>query len=113
MGDQESFATDRIDIGTFQLIPRRKAHRVDDAVQAIPLFAQLGKSVGDFVVVADIHGQHDLRTEILGEAGNPVRQFLTLVGEGQFGTLAMHRGSDAIGNGAVARDTNNQCLFVS
>ena len=73
-----------------------------EAVETVPVLAELGEQRVDLLVAADVAGKHQAGAEFRGEFGDAVLDALALVGEGQFGAFALACRSDAIGDGTVA-----------
>ncbi len=60
MGDAESLPGNRIDIAPFKLISGGKSDRMNNTVQAVPMFGQFGKHRFDLLVRGDIHWQDNV-----------------------------------------------------
>ena len=56
MGDTEAFPGGHVGKVAIQLIAGGKAHRMDNAIQAVPLFAQGGEHCLDFFIACHIAG---------------------------------------------------------
>jgi hypothetical protein len=50
MSDLEAFAIDHIHVVAFQLFPGRKAHRMNQDVIVVPVFAQFPEDIFDFFI---------------------------------------------------------------
>ncbi len=71
------------------------------AVEAVPVLAELGEQRVDLLVAADVAGEHQLGAEFLGEFGDAILDALVLVGEGELGAFALARAGDAVGDRTV------------
>ena len=111
MRDIEAVAGDGVEIQAFQFIARRKADRVYDDVQSIPLPAQFAEHVADLFITGDIAGQYDGRVGLRGHFVHAAFQFFGLIGVSQFRALAMHGPGDAPGDGAFAGGANDERFF--
>ncbi|MNR03173.1 hypothetical protein D3C85_1190540 [compost metagenome] len=93
-----------------QLVARGEADGVHDAVQAVPLLAQLFEDLGDFFIAGHVAREAQLRarTPALCELFDTTLEFVVLISEGKLSALAMHGGSDAGCDGQLAGDTDDQ-----
>src|SRR5690606_34393782 len=110
VGNLETFAGGDFSEVAIQLIARCEAHRVNDTVQAVPLFAQLCEDVDDIVVIGHVAREAQLRTRApaSGEFFNAALELVVLVSEGELGAFAVHGGGDARGDRQLAGDTDDQ-----
>ncbi len=110
MGDLEAFAGGDFGEVAVQLVARGEADGVNDAVQAVPLLAQLLEHAGDVFVIGDVAGEAQLRARAPagGEFLDAALELVVLVGESQFSTFAMHGGGDARGNRQFAGNADDQ-----
>ena len=110
VGDAETFTGGDFGKVAVQLVARGKADGVHDAIQAVPLFRQLDEYLFDLGVIGHIAGEAQLRTGAPAgsEFFNPAFQLFVLIGEGQFGALAVHGRGNAGGNGQFAGDANDE-----
>ncbi len=110
VGNAEAFTGGDFGEVAVQLVARSETNGVNDAIQAVPLLGQLDEYLLDFGVVGHIAGEAQLRTGAPAgsEFFNPAFQLFVLIGEGQFGALAVHGGGDAGGNGQFAGYANDE-----
>jgi hypothetical protein len=81
---------------------------VDEAVERIPVLAELGKQAFDLGVFADVAVEGELGAELGGRLGHALFEALALVAERQFGAFAVAGARDAVGQGAVVQDAGDQ-----
>ncbi|MNF40063.1 hypothetical protein D3C84_210600 [compost metagenome] len=88
---------------------------MDDAVQAVPLFAQGFECRGDFFIAGDVAGKAQLGTGAPagGKLFDATLEFFVLISEGQFGTFAVHGRGDARGDGQFAGNANDQYALTA
>ncbi|MND84548.1 hypothetical protein D3C80_764420 [compost metagenome] len=110
MSDAETFTGGGFGEVAVQLVARGEADGVHDAVQAVPLLAQLFEDLGDFFIAGHIAREAQLRarTPALCELFDTTLEFVVLISEGKLSALAMHGGSDAGCDGQLAGDTDDQ-----
>ncbi|MNY46937.1 hypothetical protein D3C86_1821650 [compost metagenome] len=110
MSDLEAFTGGDFGKVAVQLVARSEADRVDDTVQTIPLLGQFLENAGDVVIVGHVAREAQVRAgaPACGELFDAALELVVLVGEGQFRTLAVHRGGDAGGDGQLAGDADDQ-----
>src|SRR5690606_6184593 len=110
MGDLEAFAGGDFGEVAVELIAGGEAHRMDDAVQAIPLLRQCFKDTDDLRIVGDIarEAQLGVGAPALGEFLDATLELVVLVGEGEFGALAMHGSGNARSDGEFTGDAYDQ-----
>ena len=83
-----------------------------DNVQPVPVFAQAGKHGLDLLVTGDIAGKHDPGIDLAGEFLDPLFELIILIAESQFSALPVHGFGDTPGDGAIARNADNQRTFA-
>ena len=103
VGDAKSFPGNGVVKITAESFARRVCNGVDDAVEAIPGLAQLGKARRDLFVAGHIAGKDQLRVKFRRQPFDALAYAFALVGERQFGTLTMHGFGDTIRDRAVAQ----------
>src|SRR5690606_3159597 len=111
MGDLEAFAGGHFGEVAIQLVTGGETDRVNDAVDALgPLLLQLGEYLLDLGIVGHVTGKAHVcaGTPAGGEFFHTALELVILVGEGQFGTFAVHGRGNARGNGQLAGYTNNE-----
>ena len=113
MGNAKALASDRIDEAPLDLLSRGEANRVHQDVQAIPVLSQGFGQRRQIGIDGDVAGEHDLAAKFGSGSFNTAAQTLILIGEGQFGPFAGHRGGNALGNGSIAGDTADQRTLAS
>src|SRR3546814_18852321 len=92
---------------------RRVGDAVDEDVEAVgPVLAEFGEAGVDLFVGRHVQRQHDVGA-VLGRGGFHARaQLVGLVGQGQFGALAVHRFGDAAGDRTPAGDAGDHGAFA-
>ena len=113
MRDQEALARDAVEVAAGQHLPRRERDGMDQNVEAVPVAAQCCEGRIDLGIARDVHRQRHRRAEALGHLDDPVLQPVVLVGEGEFGALAVHRGRDAVGHGPLGGESDDQRTLAS
>ena len=98
MGQAKTFPGHAVHVVAFQLIARGEGHRVDDDVQAVPVFAQAIEYGTDLFIAAHITRNGDVGTQFIGHFDNTVLKFFVLVGKGQFSAFTVHGLGDPPGN---------------
>ncbi len=81
-------------------------------VEAVPVVVQVFEHLLDLAVVLHVTGHQDVGVEVRNQFLDSIAKALVLVSEGEFRTLAMHGCGDAIGNGAVAGNADDQCALA-
>ena len=64
MGDVEVFARDAVEVIAGQRLFRHEGDGVHDAVEAVPVLAEIDEQLVDFFVAADVAGEHQARSRI-------------------------------------------------
>ena len=77
-----------VEVVAGQRFLRCEGDRVQQAVEAVPVLAEFDEQGVDFLVAADVAGEHQVGTEFLGQFGDAIPDALALVGEGEFGAFA-------------------------
>ena len=129
MRDGIAFTRDRLGEAAFELVARRKADRMHEDVELIPVLAQVLEHGIDFFVARNValEQQVGVLPQAFGQFLDAPLELVVLVGEGEFGTLTRERFCDSRCDRAIARDANDQrpfagheahrcspeCLFVS
>ncbi|MNJ63538.1 hypothetical protein D3C77_594500 [compost metagenome] len=110
MGDAEAVTGGDFGEVAVQLVARGEADGVDDAVQAIPLLAQLLEYLGDIRVVGDVAGEAHLGAGAPagGELLDATLELVVLISERQFGAFTVHGGGDARGDRQFAGNADDQ-----
>ena len=55
-----------------------------------------------------VHRQHELGAEALRHLGDALLEALVLIGEGELGAFASHRGGDAVRDRTLGREPDDQ-----
>jgi hypothetical protein len=66
----------------------------------------------DLGIVGNVAGQDDIGVEIGGQLADTLLEFIDLVGEGEFGAFAFHGFCNAVSDGAVAEQTDDEGAFA-
>ncbi|MNO05426.1 hypothetical protein D3C81_2268060 [compost metagenome] len=74
---------------------------MDQAVEVVPGFAEVGKQCGDLFVAADVAIEDQRAVEFFGEFGDAILEAFAYIGKGEFSAFALAGGSDAVCDGAV------------
>src|SRR5690606_18350843 len=85
-------------------------HQDVEAVAPVP--AELFVHRRDLGVVGDVERERRSAAELGGRFLHPRLQLFILVGEGQFGTFAVHGLGNAVGDGTLAGDAGDQCTLA-
>ena len=85
---------------------------MDDEIEAPPIGAKGGKDRVHARFVVDVAGQDVGGAHLIGQRLHPLQQRLTLIGEGEGGTLGRGRPRDAPGDGAVVGDAHDQAALA-
>src|SRR3569623_1684512 len=112
MRGEKTLAGRAVDIIALQLLARRIGRGMGDDVDGVPARAEFGEYVLDLAIVGEIARQHDLRAAFRRGSFHAGLQFFVLIGEGEFRAFAVHGLGDAPGDGAAARDADDQCAFA-
>ncbi|MNI69365.1 hypothetical protein D3C73_1251070 [compost metagenome] len=108
MSDFKAFAGYRIHIVAIQLVCRCETDGVYETVEFFPGFAQFSEHGVDAGVFSHIALQDDVGTQLSCKFFHAAFQFVVLVGERQFSSLAVHRLSDTVGDGQFTGKTGHQ-----
>ena len=111
-GGIETLAGDSVHIAARKLIARGESHRVYDAIQTGPFFAEGVEGVFDLVIAAHIHVHADVGIHFGGEVLNHTFQAVALIRERQLRALPVHGLCHAPGDGASAGGADDKNLFV-
>jgi hypothetical protein len=106
--DAEVFARESVQEIPGNRLARRKADRVDEAVELRPGLAQLVEEGGHLLVAADIAVEDELGIEFGGELGDAVLEALALIAERQLSAFAVAGAGDAVSDGAVGQHARDQ-----
>jgi hypothetical protein len=90
---------------------RCEADGVDETVQPVPGFGQVGEQVGNLLVAGDVAVEYQLAAEFGGKFSDAVFEALANVGESQFGAFAVGSLGDAVSDGTVGQDASNEDFF--
>ena len=112
MGGVEGFAADAVEKVAAQRFFRCKTDGVDQTVQTVPVFAQIGEGLVDFVVVGDVAAEHQFRTEFGRHFTYAFFQFVHNVGKGQIRALIAAGFGDAVSDGTFGNHARNQNFFA-
>ena len=105
----KALAGDAVEIAAGELLARRKGDAVHDDVERSPASTAIRCEGGvDLGVVRDVHRQHELGAEALRHLGDAVLEPVVLIGEGELGALATHRGGDAVRDRTLGREPDDQ-----
>ena len=110
VGNLETFTGSDFGKVAIELIAWGEADRVDDAVQAIPLLAQLLEHLGNIRVVGDVAREAHLGAGAPagGELLDATLELVVLISERQFSAFTVHGGGDARGNRQFAGNADDQ-----
>ena len=110
MSDAEAFTGGSVGEVAIQLVARGETYGVNDAVQTVPLLAQVFENLGDFFIAGHVAREAQLRVRApaCGEFFNTTFQLFVLISESQLGAFTVHGGSNARSDGQFARDANDQ-----
>jgi hypothetical protein len=111
VGNAEGFTRDAVQEIAFDGFGRCKGDRMDKAVNAVPVLAELAIEGVDLCVFGDIALEYQLAVELGREFGNAVEEAFVLISEGEFRAFTMTGLGDAIGDGAVAQQSCKQDAF--
>src|SRR5690606_6738941 len=88
-----------------------ECNRVDDDVQAVPGAFQACEGTLDAFVARNVHLERDRGAELLGHPLDTIFESI-LVRECELGAFAPHRGGDAISNGSLRRQSDDECALT-
>ena len=108
MRDLKTLTGDALDIGAGELVARREADRVDEHIEAVPVFAQCLEEIVNLGVERDIQGIGHCRAEFLGHFFNARFQLVVLIGEGEFSAFAGEGLGNAPGDRTLACEPHDQ-----
>ena len=81
---------------------------VHQAVEAVPMFSQLLKQLGDLGIARDFAGQRGHRTQLLRHVLGAIAEALVLVGESNLRAFAPRRLGNAVGDRAVGEEAGDE-----
>ena len=85
---------------------------VDEAVEAVPRFAEVGKQRVDFAVALHVAAEHQIRAEFGGHFAHALFEFVHHIGEGQLRALFAAGAGDAVGDGAFGNHAGDEDFFA-
>ena len=83
-----------------------------EAVQAVPMFAQVNEHLVDFVVAGNVAAEHEFGAEFGRHFTDALFQFVDNVGECQFRALFAAGFGDAVSDGTLRDHAGNQNFFA-
>ena len=87
---------------------RRKADRVNNAVETAPGASQALSHCLNLLIVTHIHLEHEVTAEFGGKTGNAVLKALAHITEGKFRTFTVTGFGNTVGNRTVGEDACDQ-----
>src|SRR5690554_184697 len=113
MGDTEAVTGGHIHIVTVEFMRWRVTNGMDDDVDVVPVFVELGEHSVNLLVTGHIAGERQLTAPLIREFLNSGLKLFVLVSEGQFSAFTGECLGDAVGDGMFAGYTNNQCFLAT
>src|SRR5690606_8011958 len=92
----------------FECLTRRVADCMDQAVEAVPLLAELLEYAFDLSVFSDVTGQDDIAAELGGKLFYPFFEAVTDIGEREFSTFPVACLGDTVGDRPVGDQPGDQ-----
>ena len=89
-----------------------RRHRAELARAELHDIDGVGEGAVHLRVFSHVHGQANGAVEAGGHVDYAVLQALVLVGEGELGSFALERLGDAVGDGTVAGEANDECALA-
>ena len=112
LGDAEGLAGETVEEVALERLAGCEGDRVHQAVEAVPVLADLFEEAGDLGVVLHVEREDQRAAEVRGELGDAILEAVVLIGEGKFRAFAVHGLGNAVRNRTVAQQTRDQDSFA-
>ena len=112
MRDLEGFAGQTVEKVTDERFARRERDRVHEAVETIPVLAQLLEQSRDLLVATHVTAEDDLAAELGRQFADAFLDAFTLEREGELSTFAMAGACDAVCDRAAAEHARDEYFPV-